>query len=55
MVKVDEGKCIGCGACESVCPKVFQIVDGKAKVKDKASTEKCIKEAIDVCPVSAIS
>ena len=56
MVKVDKNKCIGCGACESVCPEVFEMKDGKAIVKPKANLKsKCIKEASDSCPVQAIS
>ena len=53
MVKIDKIKCIGCGACESVCPKGFKIIDGKAKIKDKKAA--CLKEGISVCPVNAIS
>ena len=53
MVKVDEEKCIGCGACESVCPEGFEMKDTKAVVKDPKA--KCIKEAIESCPTDAIS
>ena len=54
MVKVDKEKCIGCGACESVCPEGFEMgSDGKAKVKNPKA--KCIKEAAESCPVNAIS
>lgn len=53
MVSVDKEKCIGCGACESVCPSGFGIKDGKAKVKDAKA--KCVKEAKEICPVGAIS
>lgn len=53
MVKVDQEKCIGCGSCEATCPEGFEIVDGKAHVKDPKA--KCIQEAIDICPVDAIS
>ncbi|HRZ85523.1 MAG TPA: ferredoxin [Candidatus Paceibacterota bacterium] len=54
-VRVDESKCIGCGACEAICDKVFVLKDGKAKVKKSNSEEKCVKEAKDSCPVNAIS
>ena len=30
--KVNEELCIGCGTCESLCPQVFQIREGKSKV-----------------------
>jgi len=53
MVKVDKEKCIGCGACASVCPEGFEIVDGKSRVKNEKA--KCIDEAINICPVEAIS
>lgn len=53
MVSVDKEKCIGCGACESTCPKIFELKDGKAIVK-KQSNEPCVKEAAENCPVQAI-
>jgi ferredoxin len=52
MVKIDEDKCIGCGACESVCLQGFQVIDGKAKIKNPKAD--CIKEAISACPRGAI-
>jgi len=57
MVKIDKNKCIGCGACAATCPEVFEMSDdGKAKVKANAKKDaKCIKEAIQNCPVDAIS
>jgi ferredoxin len=57
MVSVDEGKCIGCGSCASVCEKVFEMKDGKAHVKagQEGSKEACVKEAVDACPVDAIT
>ena len=55
MVKVDKEKCIGCGLCASICGEVFEIGDdSKAKVK-KQKDAACVKEAIDSCPVDAIS
>jgi len=57
MVKVDKNKCIGCGNCSSICPEVFEMQDdGKAGVKKNAKVNaKCIKKAIESCPVDAIS
>jgi ferredoxin len=59
MVKVDKNKCIGCGACAAVCPEVFEMGDdGKSHVKagaDLKKNAKCIKQAIEGCPVEAIS
>jgi len=56
MVTVDENTCIGCGSCASVCEKVFEMKDGKAIIKagHENSSEACIKEAIEICPVDAI-
>ena len=56
MTSVDKEKCIGCGSCEATCPEVFELKDGKAQVKPGADTSKsCVKEAIEACPVDAIS
>jgi len=52
-VKVDKEACIGCGACESICPEAFKMVDGKAKFVGNGK-EKCLKDASDSCPVQAI-
>jgi len=54
-ISIDEEKCIGCGACVSLCPKGFEMIDGKAK-PTKADVKKitCEKEAADSCPVGAI-
>jgi len=53
--KIDEEKCIGCGLCASICPKVFEMKDSKAvTIADcKANDDNC-KEAIESCPVQAI-
>ena len=53
-IKVDKEKCIGCGLCESLCPQVFVLKDGKAIVKAQKNIP-CVKEAKDVCPVNAIT
>jgi ferredoxin len=51
--------CIGCAACEGICSDVFEINgDGVAQViegADLAAHAEHIQEAIDSCPVSAIS
>ena len=55
-IKIDRESCTGCGLCESVCADVFEMDDeDKAIVKDPDSTADCLQEAIDSCPVEAIS
>ncbi len=53
-VKVIKEKCIGCGLCESLCPEIYEMKDGKAIVKKTNTDKKCAKEAADSCPVQAI-
>ena len=60
MVTVDKKKCIGCGSCAAVCEEVFEMKDtddgSKAVVKAGADTSKdCVQDAINTCPVDAIS
>ena len=57
-VVVNRDNCIGCGACEVVCGKVFQIDDeGISKVIcenfDEVDQNE-LTEAIEGCPTSAI-
>jgi ferredoxin len=57
-VAVDEDICIGSQNCADECPAVFEIVDGKSRVKVDpvpAGEEKKAQKAVDGCPVSAIS
>lgn len=57
-VLVDKDKCIGCGACEALCPKILKLRGEKAEVVKKeisGEDENCAKEARDSCPVGAIS
>ena len=50
-----EDSCIACGACESICEKVFTISD-KAEVNsaEVESNADSVKEAAEACPVGAI-
>jgi len=57
LPKVDSDLCIACGICAQVCPEVFDVgPDGKSVVKPDADPNaSCIQDAIDQCPVGAIS
>lgn len=50
--------CIGCGACEGICPEVFKLTDGKSQVvqmEDYIAYQGKIQQAVDSCPVQAIT
>lgn len=53
-VSVDQDKCIGCGACASLCPEVFELKDGKSYAKKEETDEDCAGKAESACPVDAI-
>jgi ferredoxin len=54
MVRVDKSKCIGCGLCVSICGEVFELKGDKATIKAQKDVP-CVKEAIESCPVNAIT
>lgn len=68
MTKIihDKKKCIGCGACVSVCPIIFEMSEDRlANLKNSKeingffeletdNTIDCAKEAVDVCPINII-
>jgi len=55
---VDKDTCIGCGLCESICPKVFKMnSEGYAEaIPDELDTSVIddAKDAESQCPVEAI-
>lgn len=56
--KVDQELCIGCGACESRCPEVFELVDEKSTVKLDPVPSEYLESGLDAedgCPAGAIS
>lgn len=56
--KIDQDACIGSGNCESSCPNIFNVVDGKSRVlRDPVPSEEedCVINAVSGCPVGAIS
>ena len=53
--KINEELCIGCGTCESLCPNLFKIEDGKTHVIASYCGDCNCQEAMDSCPVGAIS
>ena len=57
-LKVNQDICIGCGACQAICDKVFEIDDnGLANVIVEEIDEEFIEDATDAkdgCPVGAI-
>lgn len=55
---VDQDTCISCGLCTSTADEVFHMNDdGKAEAYNTVSEENknVVQEAIDSCPVAAIS
>lgn len=56
-VKVCKDECIGCGACQSIVPDVFEIEDDglaccKGEVND--SNKEDVIDASESCPTGAI-
>lgn len=53
-IKVND-TCIGCETCTTICPEVFAMKGNKAEVVNQREDLSCVDEAIDSCPVAAIS
>ncbi len=57
-VKVNKDACIGCGACQSIVPDVFEIEDDGLACAKGTVTEENKEDVIDAsesCPTGAIS
>ena len=54
-VRVNEN-CIGCGACASICPDVFEVDEVSKVICDDFSkvNEDELNDAIESCPTLAI-
>ena len=51
-----EPGCISCGACEFICPEVFEVIE-KSEIKsgcDLSSFSDLIEQAAAACPVAVI-
>lgn len=56
--KVDQEECVGCGSCVEIAEDVFRLNDDdKAEVYGPitADNKSEVQDAIDTCPVNAIS
>lgn len=57
-VKVNHEQCIGCGACQAICPDVFEFTDEglMEAIKDEINKDFIddVKDAMEGCPVDAI-
>ncbi len=63
-IKLEREKCIGCGSCQALCPKYFELQeDGKSHIKDAANQEveelevekiECAESAAEACPSQCI-
>ena len=57
-VKVNSDACIGCGACEAICPDYFELNDEGISVAKESDVKDDIKDqvmnAMDTCPTGAI-
>lgn len=55
---VNEKLCTGHGICQSICPEVFHVEDGTAKVTlstvPKKAENRC-RQAMEECPTNAIT
>jgi len=63
-IKLEREKCIGCGSCQALCPKYFELTDdGKSHIKGAEKKEveelevgkiECAESAAEACPAQCI-
>ncbi len=55
-IVINEELCVGCGACASLCPEVFELQDdGKVKVINENGCKGCDCDlVVSSCPVGVI-
>lgn len=63
-IKLEREKCIGCGSCQALCPKYFQLQDdGKSHIVDAVKQDieelevaklECAESAAEACPAQCI-
>ena len=67
-IKLEREKCIGCGSCQALCPKYFELQeDGKSHIQGAAKHDpegtpeelevekiECAQAAAEACPAQCI-
>jgi len=63
-IKLERQKCIGCGSCQALCPKYFELIDdGRSHIKDAIKQDveelevakiECAESAAEACPAQCI-
>jgi len=63
-IKLEREKCIGCGSCQALCSKYFELIDdGKSHIINAVKQEveelevekiECAEAASDACPALCI-
>jgi len=61
---LEREKCIGCGSCQAMCPKYFELIDdGKSHIKNSTKQEveeleveklECAESTSEACPAQCI-